>query len=673
MKYLITIALSLLFFVSNAQNIKFGNVSKAELQQKVHPKDSTANAAVIYRKEYIYFIYTDDDGFMQHREIHERIKIYNKQGFDLATEKIYLYEGSGGNKEKLLKLKGYTYNLTDGKIEKEKLKKEGIFEEDYNEFTEINTITMPNIKEGSVIEYSYKIVSPFLVIDDVVFQYNIPINKFDLEIKTPEYYVYDTKVNPKAFYYPNIKTSTSESKGKYTATNQAAASNLTSGSKGYSQRSFDYKENVLSANEVDIPALKVEAYAGSLDNYRAKLTLELSAILNSYGGIEKSFSTDWNKVCKSILADSDFGDQLSRSNFFKNDIQEVVAMGNDDFQKALLLQSFVKSKVKWNGFYGYTAMKGTKKAYNEGEGNVADINLLLIAMMRSQGISASPVLVSTRDNGIPVFPTRKGFNYVICMVESDQGYVLLDATEPYSMINVLPSRTLNWQGRVLKDDGYSSWVSLRPTKQSSETTSLNIKINEDFSIEGKIRQSITDHLALSYRKSHSNLSTEDHIKRLENGKGDIEISNLEFENDMDITKPIKISYDYEASDAIDEVGGNLYFSPLLFFTMDENPFKLETREYPIDFAFPFKDSYLVNIMLPEGYAVESLPKSEIFEFNGGESKFKYIIKQNGSFLQLSIELNLGNSLIKPNDYSVFKQFFNKVVEKQSEQIVLKKA
>ena len=46
------------------------------------------------------------------------------------------------------------------------------------------------------------------------------------------------------------------------------------------------------ANEVDIPALKVEAYAGSLDNYRAKLILELSAILNSYGGIEKSFSTD---------------------------------------------------------------------------------------------------------------------------------------------------------------------------------------------------------------------------------------------------------------------------------------------------------------------------------------------------------------------------------------------
>ena len=671
MKHLLAITLTLFCMVTYAQDYKFGKVSRSELSQTVHPKDSTADAAVLYKKEDIYFVYTESDGFMQHREIHERIKIYNKQGFDYATEKIYLYEGNGGNKERITKLKGYTYNLIGGKIEKEKLKKDGIFEEDYNEFTEINTITMPNIKEGSVIEYSYKIVSPFLAVDDIIFQYNIPIDKFDFKFRTPEYYVYNKKVNPKAFYYPKISNSVSESTGKYT-TSSSSRTNTINGSKNYGQGSFDYKEKVLYANEVDIPALKVEAYAGSLDNYRAKLILELSAILNSYGGVEKSFSTDWNKVCKSIIADSDFGNQLTRFNFFKNDIQAIVAKGNDDFQKALLLQTFVKSKVKWNGFYGYTAMKGTKKAYSEGEGNVADINLLLIAMLRSQGIKASPVLVSTRDNGVPIFPTRKGFNYVICMVESGEGYILLDATEPFSMINVLPSRTLNWQGRLLRDNGNSTWVSLRPSKQSSETTSLNIKINDDFSVEGKIRQSITDHLALNYRKNYSNLSADDHIKRLERNKGDIEISNLEFTNDMDITQPVKISYDYEALDAIDDVGGNLYFSPMLFFAMDENPFKLEQREYPIDFAFPFKDSYLINIMLPEGYDVESLPKSEIFDFKDGESKFKYIIKQNGKFLQLSIEMNLGKSLINPNDYVVFKQFFNKVVEKQAEQVVLKK-
>ena len=379
---------------------------------------------------------------------------------------------------------------------------------------------------------------------------------------------------------------------------------------------------------------------------------------------------DWITI--GIMANSDFGNQLSRSGFFKNDIADIAAKGDNDFQKALLLQTYVKSKVKWNGVNGYTAMKGTKKAYEEGEGNVADINLLLIAMLRSQGVNANPVLVSTRNNGIPLYPTRKGFNYVICMVQSGESYALLDATEPYSMVNILPQRTLNWQGRMLQDNGNSSWVSLRPNAQSSETTSLNIKIRDDFSVEGKVRQSITEHLALNYRKNYAKLTNEGHIKRLESNNGDLEILSLEFKNDNNITKPVMITYDYEASDVIDDIGGNLYFSPLLFYTTEENPFKLEKREYPIDFAYPFKTRYFVNIMLPEGYVVESMPKSEVLDFQNGASKFEYVAKENGKFLQFNIEFDISTSLIQPQDYEMFKKFFNSVIEKQTEQIVLKK-
>jgi hypothetical protein len=671
MKNLITVLCILCLTFVGAQNFKFGKVSKEELQQKQHSKDSSSNAAVLYKKENIYFVYTDSKGFMQHREVQERIKIYNKQGFDWATKKIHLYKGDGGNNENVSNLKGYTYNLVANKIEKSKLKKDGIFEEDYNDFTEINTITMPNIKEGSVIEYSYKIVSPFLAIDDIIFQYNIPIDKFDLSIRTPEYYSYNKKVNPKAFYYPNIVSSTTESTAKYTTTSRNST-NKVNASKNYQQGAFSYSENVLKSNELNIPALKVEAYAGNLNNYRAKMTLELSAILNRYGAVEKSFTTNWDKVCKSISSDEDFGNQINRYNFFKDDVEVIAGVSNDDFQKAFLLQTFLKTKVKWNGVYGYRAMKGTKNAYKNGEGNVADINLLLVAMLRSQGVKANPVLVSTRSNGIPIFPTRKGFNYIICMVQKEDKFILLDATEPYSMINVLPERALNWQGRVLYDNGSSSWVDLRPFEKSSETIAMNIKINDDYMIDGKIRKAITNHLALNYRKGNSNLSLEDHIKKIEKSKGDVEVSNLEFVNANDITKPVKISYDYIASDAVDEIGENLYFSPLLFFTMDENPFKLDKREYPIDFVYPFKHKYLINIMLPNGYVVESQPKSEIFNFNDGESKFDYVIKENGKFLQLSVQLDINTSFINPKDYHVFKEFFNNVVNKQAEQIVLKK-
>ena len=672
MKQLLTAMLFVAFTIaSNAQNYKFGKVSKEEVEQKYHPIDSSASAAVLYKKENISFEFTDERGFVQRREVHERIKIYNKEGFDYATEKIYLYRGGGGSIERLSGLKAYTYNLVNGKVEKEKLKKDGIFEEDANEFLEVNTITMPNVQEGSVIEFTYSVTSPFLGIDDIVFQYSIPIDKLDLRIATPEYYVYNKKVNPKAFYYPKIDNSVEQGKATYKQTSRNQEVGRVSRN-SYSSGTFEYKINVLSSNETNIPSLKGEAYAGNMDNYRAKLSLELSAILNPRGSVEKSFSSSWENVSKSIYEESDFGNQLNRSNFFKDDITPLVASVGDNFQKAFLLQTYIKSKVKWNGLYGFRAQKGTKKAYKEGEGNVADINLLLIAMLRSQGVNAFPVLVSTRDHGVPLFPTRKGFNYVICLVQNQDSYALFDATEMYSMPNVLPQRALNWQGRVIKDDGTSGWISLRPTGKAVGSTALNVKINDDFTISGKVRQNITEHLAMSYRKRNTGISDDEHRKRLEKNNGDIEITEVTFENDKDITKPVKLSYNYTLNDGIDEIGDNLYFSPMFFMATKECPFKLEERQYPIDFIFPFEDKYMVNIMIPEGYQVESLPESGIFEFKDGESKFTYRVKENGNFLQFNIALEVNTSFISSTDYKVFKEFFEMIVEKQTEQVVLKK-
>jgi hypothetical protein len=125
-------------------------------------------------------------------------------------------------------------------------------------------------------------------------------------------------------------------------------------------------------------------------------------------------------------------------------------------------------------------------------------------------------------------------------------------------------------------------------------------------------------------------------------------------------------------DGIDEVGDKLYFSPLLFLATKENPFKLEEREYPIDFIIPFTDKFMVNIMIPDGYDVESLPKSEGLEFKDSNVAFSYLIQQNGKYLQLKAQLDILNPLILPEDYKAFKAFYSKIVEKQAEQIVLTK-
>ncbi|WP_417861046.1 hypothetical protein [Winogradskyella sediminis] len=645
---LFTLFIALCFNVLSAQDYDFGKISKAELQEKYHPKDSATSAAILYRNEDISFFFSSNEGFIQQRKVHQRIKIYNKDGFDWATKKIFLYQGTG-QKEIVKGLKGFSYNLEDGKIQKDRLKSDGKFEEDYSEFTKINSFTLPNVKEGTVIEYQYTVTSPRISIDDIIFQFSVPINKLDVRIATPEYYVYNRQINFRAKFTPVINETFNNTRTP-----------------------FDYKINILEINEENIPAIRSEAYAGSINNYRSKMAMELTATLNNMKIVNKTYSTTWESVSKNIYDSDNFGGQLSRFSIYKDDLEAAMVGLEDDFEKAFAAEKLVKSKVKWNGGYGKYAQKGIRNAYKDGEGNDADINLMLVSMLRSQGVNANPVLVSTRNNGIPLFPTREGFNYVICSVQKGDAYLLIDATEEYSTNNVLPHRVLNWQGRLLEDNKTSRWIPIQPKKKSVESSMLNVAINDDFSISGKVAQHLTDYVAYSHRNRYAVLTTEDHIKSLEKDKGDIEISELNVENTDDITQPIKVSYQYELSDGIDEVGDKLYFSPLLFLGTKENPFKLEEREYPIDFVIPYTDKYMVNIMLPEGYTVESLPKSEALEFKNSSVTFTYLVQQNGNYLQLKAQLDIENPLILPEDYKAFKAFYSRIVEKQAEQIVLTK-
>jgi len=645
--------LSIIFILSfsflSSQNYKFGKISKEELQEKYHPKDSATSAAILYRNEDISFFYSYNEGFMQKRKVHERVKIYNKDGFDWATKKIYLYQGVNKYAETISGLKGFSYNLVDGKIEKDKLKSDGKFEEDYSEYTKIRSFTLPSVKEGTVIEYQYTITSARVNIDDIIFQFSIPVNKLDVSIETPEYYVYNKQSNFKAKFSPNI-TETSKS----------------------TTTPFDYKINVISVNEENIPAIRAEAYSGSINNYISKMAMELTATLNSMKLVDKTYSTNWEVVSKTIYESEDFGGQLRAFSIYKDDLESALDGITDDFEKAFVVEGLVKSKVKWNGRYGKYAENGIRSAYKEGKGNDADINLMLISMLRSQGVNANPVLVSTRNNGIPLFPTREGFNYVICSVEKDDMYLLIDATEQYSTNNILPQRVLNWKGRLIKDNKVSRWISIQPNKKSVESSILSVTINDDFSLSGKITKHFTDYTAYFYRNKYAGVTTEDHIKSLEKDKGDIEISSLSVKNIKNAFLPVDLSYEYELSDGVDEVGGKLYFSPLLFLATKENPFKLEERDYPIDFVIPYSDKYLVNIMLPEGYKAESLPASVILNFKDENVSFSYIIRASGKYLQLKAQLDIINPLILPTDYKGFKDFYSKIVEKQAEQIVLTK-
>lgn len=667
MKKITYLFMFIAFNWTNAQDYRFGKVSKDELQETAYPEDPEANAAILYLNQKTYYNYVQNEGFVQVTEVYKRIKIYNKDGYDWATEEVALRD-DGKKGEAVINLKAFTHTLENGKIERTKLKKDGMFEEKTNKYWKTSKFTMPNIQDGCVIEFEYKITSPYISIRDINLQYSIPIKELDMYVRIPEFYNFNKYVNPRAVYIPKINES-QVNRAEHIQTKTRVVKKVSSTS--FSQQKWEFKENKTEIKLSNIPALKNENYVSNLNTYRTKLIWEY-AFSKDPGGLITNYASTWDEVTKTIYDDSNFGSQLKQSNYFEKDISVLIEGAANDSEKISRIYDFVKSKVKWNDYNGYTTDNGVKKAYKEGVGNVADINLMLTAMLRYANINANPMLISTRSNDIPLFPATGGFNYVVAAVEVHNDVILLDATDKFATPNVLPVRAINWQGRIIREAGSSTWYDLKPKEVVKENIFMNAKINDDFSIDGKVRAQMTSFAAKKFRSKYQNYNAEEKLLAIEKDKGEIEVSDYEI-TDMDIVdNPIKYVYDYNLKSAIEQIGDKIFLSPMLFFSPKENPFKADKREYPIDFVYAFNDRFTINMMVPEGYVVESLPESSVVKFLDDGGEFKYITKVNGNVLQFLVTLDLNKSFILPNEYDDFKQFYQLMTEKQTEKVVLKK-
>lgn len=650
MKYVIPF-LTVLFLCQTAisQDYKFGKVSKEELEEKYNPLDSSASATYLYKYRKSFFEYYKEEGFQLVTEVHERIKIYNQEGFDYATRNINLYK-SGSDGEKLSSLKAYTYNLVNGKVEEIKLKKDGIFKEEKSKYLNQTKFTMPNIKEGSVIEYKHRTISPFFSnVDEFVFQHDIPVKKIEARFEEPEYFNF--KMNPKGYLSVIPKTDSRTDKTTIPG--------------------LEFRIKITKFNLNNVPALKDEPYVNNINNYRSSIKFELSYTKFPQTPL-KYYSTTWEDVVKSIYKSSSFSTELNKKGYYEDDINVLVSDISDPIKKAFSIFNFVKSNVKWNGYYGKYTSKGVRKAYKEHTGNTADINIMLTSMLRHAGLNANPVLISTRGNGVPLFPTRDGYNYVISCVETPQGTILLDASSKYSAPNILPFRTLNWEGRIIRKDGSFTTVDLYPKKKSSALITMMINLDENGTLEGNVRTMNKDHKAMAYRTSYLEKDEDVFLEDLENKYNGLEISDFEVKNTDDLSKPVMESYKFVKENQADIIGDKIYFSPMFFYRTSENPFKLEKREFPVDFGYPSKSMYRINISLPEGYKIESLPESKVVVLPDNIGKFAYNISGSGLKVNVVISTEIDVPIVPALYYDYLKEYFKQMIEKQNEQVVLTK-
>jgi len=296
----------------------------------------------------------------------------------------------------------------------------------------------------------------------------------------------------------------------------------------------------------------------------------------------------------------------------------------------------------------------------------------MASMLEKADVKVALVLISTRDHGFvrETNPVSSQFNYVICVATVDDKKYLLDATEKLLPAGILPQRCINGNGFMVSKDGFQ-WVPLQSTVKSRIAVNADLNLDESGELEGKVLVDRGGYDALVSRKKYFNKDENEYVKDFV-GNRSWEVSKTEFESFKDTDKPLKENYELKITDHVVSTPDALYFNPLVMLKIDENPFKLESREYPVDYGSGFDRMYLCKLSIPKGYHIDEIPQPKVIVLPSGAGRYTYSVVKSENGLVIVSNLQINKSIFSQLEYPNLREFYNQLVAKQAEQIVLKK-
>lgn len=672
-KYIPLLSFLLLFFnfkvaaqksESELHVAKFGKVTAADFDAKTFGADSAAAAVKIFDVGKGSFeISSATGGFVYVFERHVRYKIINKEAYDLANMELQLYRGDNGGEEKLHFANGATYNMADGKIVVSKMTTDAKFSSQLDKNHMIKKLTLPNVKEGSVIEFNYETTSEFIFkIDDWYFQDNYPCKYSYFSFTMPEYFNYKLNVGG---YVDITPAKPIEQQASYyiPSTSTSSAGHVNS----RSMKNQYYAEN--------IPAIKSENYITTLEDYISKIGFELTSTTFPQSGF-KDYSSTWQKIIAEMIPEENFGGFIKRDNYSKTLLTGIVGNETASVKKMNLIFDYVKKNIKWDGKYGvFTKTTSQKAVLDKKSGNSAEINLVLMGMLNKAGIDSYPVLISTRSNGNhPGYPLASKFNNVIVVAELDTTKYLLDATDKNNVEGMISYANLNHKGlRLDLGNTNATWISTEDKILSRTNLTYSVKLGTDNKLTGTLYISSNHYAGLDKRNSYQSAANEaEFIKLYKSTKPGLEISNYKILNVEQPEEALEETMDVSIEDNIEEAGNLAYFMPLMFERTKENPFRLEDRKFPVDFAYPIEENYRLMVEFPENYKLEKLPKSQKFALPDNDGSFSIIYSQEGNKIAIRSKINITKSNFTSDEYYNLKELFKNIVTKQAEQVVFRK-
>jgi len=530
-----------------------------------------------------------------------------------------------------------------------------------------------SIRKYSKSDLTKQATGEGLVPDGKVYYINTPVPGYPVTIQMD----YEIKYNG-ILDYPDFKVQLPEQSVKHSVFTAKVPSELDLRFKPENTplnavRSADTKYKVYTWTVINLPALEYEAGSVSSESRYPQILISPNKFeLDGYEGDMSSWQ-NFGKWYGSLAKDA-LNLTAERKLFFLDMVKGI----DDSKEKIKTIYTYLQNNFRYvsiqlgiGGFKPFDANFVDKKKY----GDCKALSNYMQACLNAVGLKSYQALINASYNKAPVDPDfpHNSFNHVILCVPANKDSVWLECTSTTNDFGVLGNFTENKNALLITEDG-GKLVATPKSKAWENRFGSNslITLKEDGS--GLVTVQLTS--SGEYRQDFLNYifdqKKDDQKKYLINSIGFLQPDDFELNYDKtNRLAPVKLQL---AIEKIPEftAGNKQFLNPRIYKIWSSGLPKAENRTQDFYFQHPFIKTDTTIYKLPDGFGLETLPKSKTINFEFGNFISTYKFNEGQKSIVTTCRLELTEYKIPAAKFLAAKKFFNEVLAEYTEKIVIKK-
>jgi len=649
MRKLITTLILITFFTqiySQKELPEFGKPDMKELLMKDCEFEPGVSAMKILKYEYVDLV--SDNDWSVRTEKWERVKILSQAGYSFADIEIPF-----AKKNKIKKLVAYIYTLDEsGKITTEEIDSDDIFKKSDKKKKKGSLVfTFPGVKPGCVIEYKYTELEkePYYS-DTKFFQDVIPVQLCIFKLAHNSEYI------------------------KANLTFIGGDENLES--RIEEKTPVEYK-NTQTITGTNINSFRDEPLMSAVKDNLQYMTLRFEYRADWRDSLLKKYPDQnllWEAIDSWLINHPNFGEQIKKKVAGTGSLIDSAKKIKDIASKVELIYKSVRDRISWNNESNIFA-ESIDRAWKTAIGSNAEINLLLLNLLRKSGVNSFPVIVRSREYGKAnmLLYSISQFNNVNVVVFNGENFYILDATKKHLSYNTPPFEVLN-RNVLLIDAASTKWLNIvddRPFLK--QTISIKAAVDSSGQIKGDAFVSFFDYLKdfkLTEKEEGEKIMAQEEKDFINRSPVDIKIDSLIEDAPPNELLPLNhrfaFTYNPESTDDF------LFIDPFFLSPFRKNPFTDSIRRTDIDFGSNQYYNIYVHLTIPENYRIEGVPKSLIVISSDATIIFKRQISQEDNILVFKHSFEVKRAEFSKEEYFPLHDIFRKMYGAIKEQLILKK-